>query len=171
MSEAETKPEPKKIDPRALSPEYHKAHKQLMLWAAILFIWELVGIDLEKAKEAGGNAGAIIIAIKSPQAVPWALLILVAYFLFKVTVEWFQCNHSRRELLVSKIDFASGWLVSITAFALYAWQAIRRVQFANLQARSQVFIVTIGVLINFVAIFLGYLGHLIWSRKIKPPKK
>jgi len=53
-----------------------------MLWSGILFIWELVGIDLEKAKEAGGNAGAIIGAIKSPQAVPWALLILVAYFLF-----------------------------------------------------------------------------------------
>ncbi|HEX3145973.1 MAG TPA: hypothetical protein VHQ64_18510 [Pyrinomonadaceae bacterium] len=40
------KPKP---DPKPLSAEYHKAHKQLMLWSAILFIWESVGIDLEKA--------------------------------------------------------------------------------------------------------------------------
>src|SRR5215470_10836100 len=87
-------------DPQALTSEYHRARKQLMLWAGILFIWELVGIDLEKAKEAGGNAGAIITAIKSPQAVPWALLILVAYFLFKTSIEWFQCSGLRRALRV-----------------------------------------------------------------------
>src|SRR5438552_4102710 len=75
MPDSETKSERPKPDPKALTPEYHKARKQLMLWAAILFIWELVGIDLEKAKEVGGNAGALITAIKSPQAVPW-----VSYF-------------------------------------------------------------------------------------------
>ena len=47
-----------------MSSEYHKARKQLMLWAGILFIWELIGIDLEKAKDAGGNFGAIIGATK-----------------------------------------------------------------------------------------------------------
>lgn len=83
MSEEKISPKPPR-DPQALSIEYHKARKQLMLWAGILFIWELVGIDLEKAKESGGNAGAIISAIKSPQAVPWVLLILVVYFAFKL---------------------------------------------------------------------------------------
>jgi hypothetical protein len=43
-----------------------------MLWSAILFIWELVGIDLERAKEAGGNAGAIIGAIKSSLRRLWS---------------------------------------------------------------------------------------------------
>lgn len=91
----ENKTPPKSArEPQALSSEYHKARKQLMLWAGILFIWELVGIDLEKAKEAGGNAGAIITAIKSPQAIPWVLLVLVAYFLFKVWIEWNQCHGS-----------------------------------------------------------------------------
>jgi len=103
-----------------------------MLWAGVLFIWELVGIDLEKAKEAGGNFGAFIGAIKSPQAVPWALLILVGYFLFKVTIEWQQCDVARRKVRVARIDFVSGWVVSIIAFALYYIQAINRVQFADL---------------------------------------
>jgi hypothetical protein len=71
----EEKPQKTTRPPQALSSEYHKARKQLMLWAGILFIWELVGIDLEKAKEAGGNAGALITALKSPQAIPWVLLV------------------------------------------------------------------------------------------------
>jgi len=125
---ADDKPKP---DPKPLSTEYHRAHKQLMLWSAILFIWELVGIDLEKAKETGGNAGAIISAIKSPQAVPWALMILVAYFLFKTTIEWYQCSSQRRTLRVARIDFVTAWIVSITAYALYAFQAIKKVQFAD----------------------------------------
>ena len=36
-----------------------------MLWAGILLIWELVGVDLEKAKDAEGNVGAIVKSIKS----------------------------------------------------------------------------------------------------------
>jgi hypothetical protein len=57
-------------EPVALSSEYHKARKQLVLWAGILIAWELVGFDLEKARESGGNTGALIAAIKHPQAIP-----------------------------------------------------------------------------------------------------
>jgi hypothetical protein len=125
-----------KSDPQALSAEYHKAHKQLMLWSAILLIWELVGVDLAKAESAGGNIGAIVTAIKSPQAIPWVLLILVAYFLFKVTMEWYQCNEERRRMLVARVDFVSAWLVALLAYGVYAGQAIIRAQFADLIASS-----------------------------------
>jgi hypothetical protein len=140
MSESQTKalPEAKREprEPRALSNEYHKARKQLMLWAGILFIWELVGIDLEKAKDAEGNVGAIIRSIRSPQAVPWALLILVGYFLFKFTIEWYQCNAHRRSFRVAKVDFVSAWIVALLAYALYIYQAVNRVQFADIIQRS-----------------------------------
>jgi hypothetical protein len=143
-------------DPRPLSTEYHKAHKQLMLWSAILFIWELVGIDLEKAKEAGGSAGAIVVAIKSPQAIPWALTILVAYFLFKTTVEWFQCGEARRKLRVAQIDFTTAWVVPITAFALYAYQVSKNVQVADvIQSREKSFLFGFGFV---VGVFVGLIG-------------
>ena len=133
MSVQEGKPKP---EPKALSPEYHKARKQLMLWAGILLIWELVGVDLDKAKDAEGNVGALVKSIKSPQAVPWVLLILVAYLLFKVTVEWCQCSPDRRRVGASRIDFISAWIVSLVAYALYIGQAISRVQFADLLQSS-----------------------------------
>lgn len=123
-------------EPQALSTEYHKARKQLMLWAGILFIWELVGIDLEKAKETGGNAGAIITAIKSPQAIPWVLLVLVAYFLFKVWIEWNQCHLARRQTLASRLDFGSAWVVAFMAGILYVYQAISRIQVADVVQQS-----------------------------------
>jgi hypothetical protein len=116
-----------------------------MLWAGILFIWELVGIDLEKAKEAGGNFGAMINAIKSLQAVPWVLLILVAYFLFKVSVEWYQCSKARRALRVSRIDFTSAWVVSFIAYALYFGQAASRLQFADVLQTVEGGSVLVGV--------------------------
>src|SRR5260370_41071687 len=105
MSEAEASPVKPKRDPAALSSEYHKAHKQLMLWAAILFIWELVGVDLNKAIATGGNIGAIVNSIRSPQAVPWVLLILVGYFAFKLRVEWLQSRAARREIREAKHDY------------------------------------------------------------------
>lgn len=148
--------EKRKIDPKPLSPEYHKAHKQLMLWSTILFIWELVGVDLDKAKDAGGNAGAIIVAIKSPQAIPWALIILIAYFLFKTTVEWFQCGEARRKLRVSQIDFTTAWVVPISAFALYAFQASKNIQVADvIQSRDRWFLFVLGLCFG---LFIGLMG-------------
>lgn len=117
--------------PKELSPEYHKAHKQLMLWATILFIWELVGVDLSKAKEAGGYVGPIITALKSPQAIPWVLVILVVYFLIKCGIEWAQCHVDRRRVGFARIDLISGWVVAGASLILYGGQTMSRVQLAD----------------------------------------
>jgi hypothetical protein len=126
----EQKP-PKRTRLEKLSGEYHKARKEVMLWAGILFIWELIGIDLDKARNAGGNVGAIISAIKSPQAVPWVLLVLVGYFLFKLWIEWNQCEEDRRRNFHSRLDFLSAWIVAFAAFSLYLYQAVRGIQIAD----------------------------------------
>ena len=140
-------------EPRALSSEYHKARKQLMLWAGVLFIWELVGIDLNQAAESGGNVGAVLKSIRSRQAIPWALLILVGYFLFRFTVEWYQCNSSRRNMRVAKVDFYSSWFVTLVACALYLGQAVWRVQLANLSWGSllQSALAIVSVVLTLIA--------------------
>lgn len=147
MPEPETKAERPKPDPKALTPEYHKARKQLMLWAGILFVWELVGIDLGKVEATGGNVGAVITAIKSPQAIPWVLLILVLYFLFKTTIEWHQCHIARRTLRVSKIDFYAAWIVAVSAYALYLGQRIGRIQIADQIGFPVLWAVLMGMLL------------------------
>ena len=151
-------------DPKALTPEYHKARKQLMLWAGILFIWELVGIDLDKAKDSGGNAGAIITAIKSPQAVPWVLVILVGYFSFKLWVEWQQCEPRRRIVKAARIDLGSAWAVASVAVTLYAYQAISHIQLADLlqsskRAQSVLFGLSLILPISSVAVAISPLNR------------
>lgn len=134
--EVPVKPTRPTRDPSALTPEYHKAHKQLMLWSAILFIWELVGVDLGKAKDAGGYVGPVVTALKSPQAVPWVLLALVIYFLIKCSIEWGQCHLDRRRIRFARIDFFGAWFVALAAIALYIGQTISRAQFADLISGS-----------------------------------
>lgn len=140
----------------ALSSEYHKAHKQLMLWSTILFIWELVGVNLDKAKDAGGNIGPVVTALKSPQAVPWVLLTLVLYFLFKCSVEWAQCHVERRKVRFARVDFYSAWLVALASIALYAVQAFSRIQLANAVTPVRVF--------SFELAFFSFLGFLLAVR-------
>jgi len=143
-----------------------------MLWASLLFVWELVGIDLEKAKEAGGNAGAIITAIKSPQAIPWVLLILVIYFVFKTTVEWYQNNAVRRSLRASRVDFISGWIVALIAVGLYIAQTLSRAQLADVvQAKPgtafQILIGIIGGSGTATGVKLIWIGGIDWSDPVE----
>jgi len=133
-----------------------------MLWAGILFIWELVGIDLEKAKEAGGNAGALIGAIKSPQAVPWTLLVLVLYFAFKMRLEWGQCNQARRSVFESRLDYLSAFVVAGIACVLYFGQTLSHIQFANaVQGSSKLTSFLVGA--GGVASVLSC-GYFLWER-------
>jgi hypothetical protein len=170
MPEPEQQPKARPArDPQALTSEYHKARKQLMLWAGILFIWELVGIDLEKAKEAGGNAGAILTAIKSPQAIPWVLVVLVAYFVFKLGIEWSQCEVRRRETLASRVDVGSAWVVAFLACALYAYQAVSRIQVADaVQTSNKFSSIMAGMLIGMSLIMTLFLRFR--ERRFKPSK-
>jgi hypothetical protein len=125
-----------KRDPAALSSEYHRAHKQLMLWSAILFIWEFVGIDLEQAKTAEGYVGAIVKSLKSPQAVPWVLLALVVYFVMKCVLEWGQCQMERRKVPLARTDFFLALTFAASAVLLYFVQALRGIQVADIIQRS-----------------------------------
>jgi hypothetical protein len=131
-----------------------------MLWAGVLFVWELIGIDLEKAKAAGGNFGGAVSAIKSPQAVPWVLLILVGYFIFKVTVEWYQCDENRRRVRVAKIDYISALVVSLIAYALYVVQVVSRIQFADFVSLDSNRLASC-----LVGVLSGAVGLLVWTVK------
>jgi hypothetical protein len=116
-----------------------------MLWATILLVWELIGVDLSKAKDAGGNIGPIVTALKSPQAVPWALTGLVVYFLFKCSIEWAQCHLDRRKLAFARADLVSAWIVSLAAITLYMGQALSRAQFADFLQKNRIWALSFGV--------------------------
>jgi hypothetical protein len=114
-----------------LSDHYHKARKQLVLWSGILFAWEFIGIDLAALKESGGQVGPIIKAIKSPQAVPWVLLVMVFYFFYRTIIEWYQSDPLRRNLRVSKADMIVSMGCGMSAIFLYFIQRLLELQVAD----------------------------------------
>lgn len=157
-------------EPPALAPEYHKARKQAMLWAGILFVWELIGIDLEKAKDAGGNLGAFIASIRSRQAIPWVFIVLAAYFLFKTWIEWNQCELRRRTALASRIDYRSAWVVTFLAVILSVYQSISRTQVADVvQGSHKLKSFVLGLAISLVAarlLFRIKVSRVQWWKRI-----
>ena len=105
-------------EPEPLSPEYHKARKQVVLWSGILLTWEFLGFDVERAK-AAQNVGPLLAAIKNPNYIPFVMLILVAYFAYKTTIEWVQCSPVRRAAGISQLDFFSAWVIAILSIIFF----------------------------------------------------
>lgn len=118
-------------EPAHLTSEYHKARRQLLLWSGVLFAWELIGIDLTKVVDDGSNIGTIIKSITTPQAIPWVILILIAYFGFRMSIEWYHCDPDRRHMLVSKVDVRVSTGIAVLSYALYFYQLFAETQLAQ----------------------------------------
>jgi len=151
MPDEDQKPNPR--EPPPLSAPYHRAHKQLILWSAILLFWELAGVETEKLSEVSGNP-QIIKSFKSPQAIPWALLLIMTYFVFKLRLEWGQCSVGRRQIREAKADYHSALILAVIAFVVYLIQAGSRVQLANLMISPKAKDVEWGMLVG-LAIIVG----------------
>lgn len=114
-----------------LTAEYNRARRQLVLWSAILFAWEFIGIDFDKIKKVQGAIGAFADSLKSPQAVPLILLILVVYFFYRCIIEWLQCDHKRRLEKASQIDFVVSKGIGIIAICLFLIQTLFNINVAE----------------------------------------
>ncbi len=140
----------------SLTGEYNKARRQLLLWSSILFAWELVGIDLSKV-ETSDNFGSIISAIKTPQAVPWVIVILVIYFVYRFVIEWLHCDESKRTQSVSKTDMGVSISIASLSILLFVYQLTTNSNVASEINLSDVLFMrlTNGILIFSIANMLS----------------
>src|SRR5437588_5845111 len=117
-------PEQPTIPP--LDEAYGHARKAYGLVSALLIAWELIGVELDASPVEN-----VKVTLKSPQAAPYVLIVLILYFGFRTTIEWYQNDSRRRRLLASRIDFTVSHLIAITALALYGFQTLSKIQIAN----------------------------------------
>jgi hypothetical protein len=110
-------------DPPSLTDAYRKVHKQYGIFTGLLFAWELIGIDITEKP-----LSSLDVKFQSPQAVPYVLIVLMTYFSYRLWIEWMQCDKQRREVLVTRIDFYLAHGIAILALAIFAFQAITKVQ-------------------------------------------
>ena len=109
---------------------------------------------MEGLKASGGNVGALVTAIKSPQAVPWVLLIMVFYFFYRTMIEWYQCDPSRRKFRVSKVDFSVSLVTGIVALLLYSIQRMLEFQIADQFSNVRFQAIMLGVFAGALPFFL-----------------
>jgi hypothetical protein len=93
-----------------------------MLWAGLLVLWDILDIDLSAVRTNEGSIGPIITVIKNPKAIPSVLATFVGYFLYKLVLEWAQCNSDRRGRHASILDFGTTCFVAAGAIVLYVFK-------------------------------------------------
>lgn len=114
------------LNPPQLTEQYFKTRKSLALFSGLLFAWEFIGIEIPSKPFENLN-----VKIKSPQAAPYVLLILVVYFTIRLLIEWYQSSYMRRELRTSKIDLSLSLAIPIVAIVTFTIQRILDIQVAD----------------------------------------
>jgi hypothetical protein len=103
----------------AFGESYDNARKAYSLASALLLAWGMLGVEiLEPSLEL------FRIKLNSPKAAPYVLIALVAYFAFRLTVEWYQAESNRRDRFESKVDFAVAHMIGAAAILLYEVQTL-----------------------------------------------
>jgi hypothetical protein len=105
---------------------YSHARKAYGLVSALLMAWELIGVELDASP-----IESVKLILKSPQAAPYVLRVLILYFSFRLTIEWYQTDVRRRSLRASRIDFAAAHAIATAAVLLYVVQTLSKVQVAD----------------------------------------
>jgi hypothetical protein len=134
----------------ALGEGYSHARKAYGLTSALLMAWELIGIELQASPMEN-----LKLTLKSPQAAPYVLIVLIIYFGFRVTIEWHQNDIRRRSLRASRIDFAAAHTIAAAALLLYGFQTLSKIQIANTFARGLItFLISVATIgLVFIIIY------------------
>ena len=122
----------KKLD--HLTPEYYKARRGLMLFSGLLIAWELIGIEL--SPKLNIDSLNLDITIKSPQAAPAVLIILILYFSLRTAIEWHQSPLNRRKENASKADIIFSSLIPLLSLSIFAFQSLSKVQIADIYDKN-----------------------------------
>jgi len=134
--------DPPMADVPALTEAYQDARKAYGLAGALLIALELIGIDF-----GATPIESINVTLKSPQAVPYILVVLVLYFALRLTIEWKQSHPGRRAMVSSRVDFALAHFIGISSLILYGIQALLRIQIADKVPPPK-----------FLALMFGFMG-------------
>lgn len=146
-------PGSEQTDPPPVTAAYRAAQRQFSLFSGLLLAWELIGVEFGTKP-----LDNLDIRIKSPDAAPYVLLVLIIYAGFRMQVEWSQCDARRRQVPWARADFFAAWVIAILAMALYAIQTILQRQVLSF------IVVRLGVPMFIYGAATGVLGRLVHLR-------
>lgn len=145
-----------------LTDQYHKGRKFYVLSSGVLLAWTLVGIEL--AKEP---LESLKISLRNPEVAPVILVLLVLYFAYRTSVEWFQSDPRRRAFRASRTDFTITNILGVISVSVYSFQEISAINVGAYFAKS-----TAQVAVHIFGLGAGayYVGRLLVWSFLTPPK-
>ncbi len=147
--------------PPELSDQYHRARRQFALFSALLLVWALVGVKVEKKPFP-----QVDIELLNPEMVPLILATLVIYFWYRTLVEWFQCNEERRKARPSRVDVAVANVLGMVALVVPIAQRALKFRFGDIWAQPT--LASYALLISSALLILLATGSWIVARRYPP---
>lgn len=157
LTEMRRRPVARSEEPYQLGEQYHKARSKLALFSGLLLGWEIIGVEL-----AGRPLTSIQITLKSPQAAPYIFIALIAYFTFRLTVEWLLCAPGQRRAVPARADYYGAHGIAIAALLLYLLQRLLGVQIADSLSRAPIIALIAGAGLG-VAVFFFRAAIRLWK--------
>jgi hypothetical protein len=109
-----------------LTNPYYRAHKAYAFFAGLLLAWAFVGIEIQNPPIESVN-----FTLNSPEAVPYVLAVLIVYFGFRLTIEWFQSPSAARKKLSARIDLFIAHFLGVASILLFVVQLLFEFQIAT----------------------------------------
>jgi hypothetical protein len=143
----------------ALGNAYNHARRAYGLTSALLMAWELIGVELEASP-----VESLKITLKSPQAAPYVLIVLIVYFGFRTIIEWYQNDARRRDLIASKMDFAVAHGIAAASLSLYVYQTLSHIQVADIIPKHIILLWLIGMALGQLLFFTIIDRRHMWNK-------
>lgn len=138
-----------------LSKHYYSSRKQLALYSGIFLAWELIGLNIPNKPLTNSN-----IEIKSPEAFPFVLLVMISYFIYRTLIGWYLSNPQIRKQKISRFDLNTSFSIAFIAVLIYVYQTISKEQLFNISISTGVSIILIFivVIVSFFQLFPIYMA-------------
>jgi DNA-binding CsgD family transcriptional regulator len=104
--------------PPPLSDQYHSARNKYALFSALLLAWNFLGLQID----IRSIFASVSLSLPTPDKVPILLTGLVLYYAYRISIEWNQCNGTRRDYKSSQVDFAITHLIGFVSLLAYGVQ-------------------------------------------------
>ena len=108
------KPDGNELKHSTLSEPFQKARRQFVLFSGLLFAWAFIGVKPPKDGMLPYDWD-----LEGPEAVPWVLLAVTAYFGVRTWIEWFQCSPNSRCRSASRLDVAMSTMIAVVSVGMY----------------------------------------------------
>jgi hypothetical protein len=145
--------------PTQLTVPYRKARRQLTLFSGILLAWELVGVKVDPEIKSH-----IDFTLLNPEAIPYVLITIVVYLIYRLNVEWLMCGKTLRNSKVPKTDFVVALIIAGTSLGIFLIQKSMDTRIADLIGA-----VIANVLLSSAAVF-AVLVAIATHRTVDSPK-